>query len=364
MTIFLCLLVAVYIHFSLNFLNRAAHAAGFPQPSFLAAQGLLAIAILMLVLSHEAGHWIAGRAVGWRCLRLRLGPLALVRSGRGWKLRWTRWEVAGAVAFAPSGLEGYRKADAIFTAGGPLASLVFPLLCAAIAWKARSAPMFWLFATLAQWSALGAFSLVPAGKGLVRSDGYWLLGLLRGGYEADRRLRYMLVNMSHGTPMRPRDWPWEAMRPVIDAGSSCADRHECYLAYKYLMDSGQTEAALPWLARLLEKWRKADPPEYALEAAFYLGFHAPNPELAAKWLAVSGKDTEPWVRLRAQAAVAWASGRPEEARRLVDRALAELRRAAPCGAVEYERARLDSLGAARPQACPPEVSRMSAGVGV
>ncbi|HYW45140.1 MAG TPA: site-2 protease family protein [Bryobacteraceae bacterium] len=364
MTIFLSLVVAVYIHFSLHFLNRAADAAGFPKPSFVALQGLLAIAILALVTSHEAGHWIAGRAVGWRCLRLRMGPLALVRSGHGWKLRWTRWEVAGAVAFSPSGLEGYRKADAIFTAGGPLASIVFPLLCAGIAWQARSAAMFWLFGTLAQWSVMGALSLVPMGKGLLRSDGYWLWGLMRGGYEADRRLRYMLVNMSHGTPLRPRDWPWEAMRPVIDAGSSCRDRHECYLAYKYLLDSGQTEAALPWLARLLEKWRKADPPEYALEAAFYLSVHAPDPDLAAKWLAAAGKDTEPWVRLRAQSAVAWASGRQDEARHLADRALAQLRRAAPCGAVEYEKARLDGVEAARRQASPPEVSCLPVGAGL
>jgi hypothetical protein len=248
------------------------------------------------------------------------------------------------VVFAPVVPGGSRRDNAILVAGGPLGSVVFALVCAAIASQAHTATFLWFFGTMAQFSLLvGATQLLPAGDGLGVNDGHWLWALLRGGERAEQRQRYMLENTSSGTPLRARDWPRELIGPVLESGAPCADRHYCFLAYKHLMDSGRPDAALPWLVGFLAKPGKSDPPEYALEAAFYLGVHRPDPALAAKWLAFAGTDEEIWIRLRAQAAVALAGGRSDDARRLALEALAQLDTARPCGETGYQRDRLDDV---------------------
>jgi hypothetical protein len=343
MTFVACILVAIYMLGSGSLLNSMGTARGIPNPSFLARQLLLVVSIVMLVSSHEAGHWIAGRAVGWRGLRFRIGPLALVRSSTGWRIRWIKWDLGGGVTFTPLTFAEFRTSDAIFTAGGPLASLLFAAAFAGIAWYAQNGIAFWLFGTMAQWSWLGALSLIPAGKGLVRSDGYWLWQLMRGGADLERRQRYMLANMSHGTALRPRDWPARLMEPLLKGPLPSEDRHDGYLAYVHLMDSDDPQAALPWLVGVLSGWRKTDPAEYSLEAAYHAGVHAQDAALAAKWLGCVGVDTDVWVRLRAEAAVAWAEGRSEDARRLSAQALSKLEDTPPSGHRAYETARLNDL---------------------
>jgi hypothetical protein len=339
----LCVLVAVYVAWSSALLGAIAKVRGFAAPSLHVSLPLLWFSIVILVAIHEVGHWVAGRAVGWRGLRFRLGPFALVRVRNGWKIRWIRWDFGGAVTFAPTALAGFRKADSIFTAAGPLASLLFTLACGWIAWYSTNAAVFWLFGTVAQWAWLGALSLVPAGRGLARSDGYWLWQLTRGGKELQRRQRYMLANMSHGTHLRPRDWPRGLMGPVIDGPTPWGDRHDAYLVYIYFMDLGDPDAAFPWLASVLKKWQKTDPPEYALEAAYYAGVCSHDASLAARWLGCAGKDVDPWVRLRAEAAVASAEGRVEASQRLAGVALAKLENELPSGHRDYETARLNDL---------------------
>jgi hypothetical protein len=343
MNLLVQLLVAGFVWRSIDFLYATGRAAGFAEPSFLGCQALLVMGIVVLVLAHETGHWVAGMAVGWRFLRFRLGPLAIVKVRDGCRVQFIKWNLGGGVTFAPNSLGGFRKADAIFSAGGPLASLIFALGCGLLAAQAGSAAAFWVWGSLAQWSVLGVFSLIPCGTGLARSDGYWLWALLRGGEQTERRKRYLLANLSHGTATRPRDWPADLMGQVIGSYTSTPDRHDCYLAYIHLLDADQPHAAIPWLAKVMERPAKADPPEYALEAAYCQSVYGHNPDEAGKWLGSAGKDTPPWVRLRAEAAVAWAKGELERAQVLAAEALPRMEAALPCGAIESERARLNYL---------------------
>jgi hypothetical protein len=331
-------LIAIYIFWSDAVLEAIGRAHAFATPPFPARQALLAIGAVMLVAAHESGHWVAGEAVGWRGLRFRIGPLGLERASNGWRIRWIKWDLGGGVVFAPHSLMGYRRADTIFTAGGPAASALFAAACCGVAWFATNRMVFWLFATMAQWSWLGVLSLVPLRKGLASSDGYWLWQLMRGGPDLDRRKRYMLANMSHGTDLRPSDWPRELMGPVIDDIPG-RDRHEDYLAYVHFMDLGDPDAAFLRLAAVLEKWQKSDPPEYALEAAYYAGVYSADSLLAARWLECAGNGADRWVRLRAEAAVALAEGRTGEARRLAEEALARLEDVPHSGYGDYEMAR-------------------------
>jgi len=340
MNVLLQVVLAAYVWWSLGVVNRMSHVLGFTRPSLASRMLMMAASAVVLLVVHECGHCLAGRAVGWRFLRLRIGPLGLVREAKGLRIRWIRWDLGGGATFAPTSMDGFATADLIFTAAGPLASLLGMLVFEWLAYVASTAYTFWLFSTMAQWAFLGVLSLLPAGSGLAMSDGYWLWELLRGGDQGERRQRYMLCNMAHGTAVRPRDWPGELMSPVLAGGG---DRHEWYIAYVHLMDAGEPHAAFAWLLKALEKPQKSDPPEYALEAAYYLGVYRRDAKQAGKWLGSAGKDTPKWVRLRAQAAVALAWGEADRARKLVGDAERELGAAFPCGSVECERARLRDL---------------------
>jgi hypothetical protein len=184
---------------------------------------------------------------------------------------------------------------------------------------------------------VGLVGLLPMRRGAARSDGFLLWELIRGGATVDELQRSLLVASSHATPLRMREWPHDLILRLQPTG------YDAYLAYLHFLDRGEPQAAGRFLERLMEGWTRACPPEYALEAAWFLAVHGQDPAAARQWLAFEGRDAEPWVRLRAQAAVEWASGRPEVARRLVDEALSQLRAAAACGAHEYEIDRLDEL---------------------
>ena len=57
---------------------------------------------------------------------------------------------------------------------------------------------------------------------------------------------------------------------------------------------------------------------------------------ARQWLELEARNAEPWVRLRAVAAVKLAEGCPSEAIELIEEALGQLRAVPASGAHEYE----------------------------
>lgn len=99
-----------------------------------------------------------------------------------------------------------------------------------------------------------------------------------------------------------------------------------------------------YLNRFTADWTADDPPEYALEAAYFYAFDRNDASVARWWLlAVETKKIEPWVRLRAQAAIELAVGYLGRARLLIDEALAALRTEPACGDYQYEIDRLKDL---------------------
>jgi hypothetical protein len=343
MILVLTVLIAVLTHWDGKLLHATGEARGFAHPPFLMSEVYMIVANIGFVVAHEAGHWIAGRALGWRCLEFRIGPLALVRRPEGWRFRRMKFDAFGAVLFSPTTFDDLARSLSIHVAGGPAASILYLLLCVLIVWQSRSAGLFWLFGAMAQFAPLGVFSLAPITKGLMLSDGYKLIQLMRGGYYAARLQCYMLGNVSRGTPLRPRDWPPELIRIMTEAPASLRGRRECHLMFCHLMDAGEASAAYPWVARLAGKPEKSDPPEYALDIAFYLALHQHDPETARKWLGVAGKGAGAWMYARAQSAIAMAEGRTEEAQWLVEQGLASLATQLPCGDVDCDRDLLNSV---------------------
>jgi hypothetical protein len=153
----------------------------------------------------------------------------------------------------------------------------------------------------------------------------------------------LLTVSSHTTQLRLRDWPHDLIGRLEQTSMDLVNRrYAAYLAYVHLLDRGEHTAAGERLDRLTEDWSPTDPPEYALEAAWFQALYRKDRETARKWLERATGETERWVRLRAQAAVERSAGATHEAGRLVKEALAAVQAAPACGAYQYEIDRLPS----------------------
>lgn len=319
-------------------------ALGFQYPSWQSRLLLIALAFPCAALLHEAGHFLAGIALGQRCLRFAIGPLELTRSGNRWGVHLNFRRFYGLVKLVPSTFAQFRCQRAVVAAGGPFASLIGGVSLLAVADCSRAGVLFWYWTFCAQLSLPGLAELVPFRFGRHRSDGWVLREAIQGGDAFDWVQRDSLVVSSDGTPLRVRDWPTEVIRRLAEAPADPQDhRYNLYLGYIHFLDRGDSQVAGQYLHRLVEGWTTEDPPEYALEAAYFFALGDHDLAAAGHWLSCASENQAPGVRLRAEAAVEWLSGGPEAARPIVDKALAMLRQAEACGSDQYEIDRLRAL---------------------
>jgi hypothetical protein len=336
--------VALAIRRLLQFQMELGGALGFARPGLEWSVLALAATGPANILIHEGGHYLAGIALGQYCRRFVIGPVELAHRNGTWSLHWIPIRQAGLVDFVPSTFAHFRQRRSICVAAGPAASMLAGLLFTLLSYRARTASLFWIWSYCAQWSLVGLLGLLPMRRGAARSDGCLLWELARGGAATDELQAKLLVASSHATPLRLREWPNDLIGRLVEAPADRrARRYHAYLAYVHLLDRGEPQPAGRCLDGFLSEWTAGDPPEYALEAAWFLAFHRNDVDGARRWLTLQDRDAEPWVRLRARAAVEWAAGRHERARQLAKESLSHLRAAPACGAHEYEKERLHEL---------------------
>jgi hypothetical protein len=330
--------LAMVMRTVLNFQVQWGAALGFHRPSLAWSCLFLALTCPLGILIHEWGHYLAGTALKQCCRRFVVGPVELARDADRWAIRWIPLRHAGLVDLVPSTFAGFRRQRGICVLGGPLASLFTGLVFLALSFRARTSSLFWIWSFCAQWALVGLLGLVPIRRGAARSDGYLLWELAQGSAVLDGIQRDLLTPASHATPLRLRDWPHDLILRLADrpADPLVLQRFDAYLAYIHSLDRGEIPVAAQYLDRLMADWTSSDPPEYALEAAYFLALHGGDVATARKWLTLETRDAEPWVRLRARAAVERAAGNPENARTLADEALTALKAAPACGAHQYE----------------------------
>ncbi|HUI55184.1 MAG TPA: site-2 protease family protein [Bryobacteraceae bacterium] len=317
---------------------------GFDRPSLARSCLLLALTCPIGVVIHEGGHYVAGSAVGQFCRRFVIGPVELARGSRRWTIRLVPVRNAGLVDFVPSTFARFRRSRAICAAGGPLASLCTGVVFVWLSSRAGTGSGFWMWSFCAQWALVGLLGLVPFRRGTTSSDGYLLWELIRGGATVDAIERDLLTASSHATPLRLRDWPNDLIRRLADdPADPKARRYAVYLAYVHFLDRGEIQTAGQLLDRLMADWIASDPPEYALDAAYFFALYGHDLRTARTWLTRETRDAEPWVRLRAQAAVERLAGNQKSASAQVDEALTALQAAPACGAHQYEIDRLNAL---------------------
>lgn len=326
-------------------------ALGIQPASVLGVLALSLTTIPLAILFHEGGHWAAGWALGHRCLKFVVGPLELTRVASGWRARFQdKWRT-GAVYAYPSSFEQFRLQMGISAVAGPMGSFVGAVVFLWFGHVAEDPSFAWFWFFAAAWSAvLGVENLRPFQWGGHQSDGYSLLEFLLQRQEGiDAIQRRMLAGSSQVTDLRPRDWPRDLILRLAEAvpdghllhHKDRSRQDNLYCAYLHFLDSGDMVKARLYLDRLLAGWRADDPPEHALEAAYFLAYHGGDAAGSRKWLEMEARNAEPWLRGRAAAAVEQAGGNRDKARELIMAALAALRAARPCGAQQYE---MDLLG--------------------
>jgi hypothetical protein len=310
---------------------------GINPPPWIVRLAFLAPATVVSVVVHEAGHRIAGAAVGWRCVRFGFGPFEFYRVGAGWERQRVKMLWGAFVRQVPASFIRFRREKVVTLMSSPISSLVFGCVFAAIAMMSSSSAAFALFGTLSLLTILGSLELIPATQNGIASDGYRLRQVIRGGQAVDNMQRESFAEASNFTNLRYRDWP-HALIARLAAGD---DPYNVYLAYLHALDAGDCEAASGYMRRLIASLPEDRPYSYfACEASYWLAMYAGDPEGARKWLERTGRDVDSKNLLRVQAAVALANGQPDRADSLAKGALEQISTPASFGSEQFEVERL------------------------
>jgi hypothetical protein len=281
----------------------------------------------VVVLVHELGHALAGALVGFRFQLVQVGPLALVRTPEGLRLR--RQRVAGLVlgqqSSAPEDDRALPWRLAAHGAGGPLLNLLTAVLAfGAVAAaghpsSAAGAHALGLLWVLGAVSVFGLADLVPLRLRGQPSDGARILHALRSGRNP-AGLALLQASMRQARALRPRAWGLDARALARLAETDGRARDELLLfALGLALDQGDRALARELLVRGGAIRDPATRVELGLQAAMFEALEG-EPARARQLLAAAGGHrTLPEYSSLASAAVLAAEGRPEEARQALAR---------------------------------------------
>lgn len=334
----------------------------------------LPVVVFLVLLVHEVGHVLGGRMAGFRFLFLVVGPLELRRDGgvphggvphggvlrggvppgrargAGLRVRLNRHVgLAGGVAGCVPGDDTRLRARmALFTAGGPLASLVLAVLALLSRRLWGGVPGALLGLTGLFSAAVFVLTVLPLRGSGFASDGARLGMLARGGAEAERWCGLAALSAASMGGVRPRDWMAALLsRATALQDGSPDDVSATLLAYARAVDAGELDVAETHLQRALElrgRLAAAFQPGVALEGAFFAAYYRGDAVGARRWLELGrGGFVEPHVRQRSEAAVLLVEGRAAEALFRARQGLTQLPRSWDAGGALLERDRLEAL---------------------
>ncbi len=324
--------------------------------------------VIILPLSplvYEAGHEVAGWALGYRFHSCQVWPVVLVRTPRGplLKLRGPSVQPNDA-RLLPTTDRGFRARHTVFVAGGPLFS-VLPII---VAWQvvvrqALVRPLaVWLGMTYAAWvpavtvsppndaafdfgmtlAAVDAWLLSLAFMGLytcvativpftrrgIANDGMLILRTWRD--QPDFEWREMMGGLAGyaSIGVRPRDYPERVVRRALALAESSRDGYVAHsYAYSWELDRGEFEAGGEHLdqALALGTTLSLALPALSQEAAHFIARYRQDPATARTWLERGAQSQNvAFLCPRAEAAIALAEGRHDDAIAAADLGLTAL----------------------------------------
>jgi hypothetical protein len=286
---------------------------------------------LLVVGWHELGHLVGGWLTGGRFLLWVTGPFMIRRTPVGIRLAWNRsvnlgGGMAACLPLEPGRMTPHRAA--VMIVGGPVASLVLTVialwLSAALTAAAGPVPSPWAVAQHVALATAGMSLMIflvtafPGSTGGFKTDGKRVLDLLRGDGRSAQEAAMLALTTAGLGGVRPADYdPALVARVVSLRDGSLFDLYGNLTAFTHAADRGEWAMAQNYLDRVLAGEDQVAPVVRDLlrcDYAWLLATQADAPVMARAWLETAGKlDFDPATRLRAEAAVLLAEGRPAEA---------------------------------------------------
>jgi len=194
------------------------------QPGWITSIVIFLLAFFIVVLIHETGHLIAGKAVGFSFYMITVGPFKIQKFGTHLRPGINKHlNISGGLTLMlPQESDPDDSKMYWYIAGGPLASIIVGIFSTAVlvitVVPEISAPAFLnyaLFVTGFLSFIIGFISIIPTNSMTFSSDGSQLIDLYRGGEKAVMKQQMMsiFVKMWNGT--RPREIDKDILDSVL-----------------------------------------------------------------------------------------------------------------------------------------------------
>jgi hypothetical protein len=274
------------------------------------------VALLLALAAHEAGHFLAAWAAGFRLTPGKPDESAAGKFAASSKLYSCDGLRLGMASLEPRKLDHLPRRLLVVAAGGPLASLALPLLLEAFAQVVNTGRLaaFGLH-VLAGFSFLvGVAELLPdAGKGKF-SDGERVLMLLKNDAAAQRWVFMLQAQMALARGEHPRTWDEAALVKAAALDDESRDAVTArWLGYLWAAERQDITAATKYLEETLAAPAGASAglrDRLFLEATVFQAWFREDSVKALSWASkISTRNLVPWQRIRLDIALLWSAGR-------------------------------------------------------
>jgi len=287
------------------------------------------VAWLLVVGWHELGHIVGGWLMGGRFMLWVVGPIMLRATPAG--LKWSRNRSVNmgggmAVCMPTEAAKVTPQRMAVMILGGPVSSVV---LVGVAAWVASLLlPLQWAVVHnfLMLSAILSAFiffaTILPFVAGGFKSDGKRAWDLLRRDAHSEQEAALLILTAQGLGGCRPSEYDSTLLdRALALKDGSMFDLYGWLTAYYHRADRGEWAEAQACLDRVLAGEEKLVPylkDVIRCEYAWLLATQTTFLASAQAWLKSAGKlEFDPATRLRAEAAVAYATGDREQTRQKI-----------------------------------------------
>lgn len=280
------------------------------------------VAFIAAIAVHAAGHLLAGRLTGFEAVRIKIGRFTLRD-----RLESNDVLSLGFIVMRPRSTEQLRRRLAYLVLGGPLLSLVAPLLLETVLrltqnYAARAYFLLpagaHLFSALSWLLGIGAFLPDIDSSGNF-SDGTRLLMLLKNDLRASRVLAMLELQLHLNTQEHPRDWGEDlvarAVAPQDESFDTVAANWLAYLWASERQDLGQATKFLEDALAALGPSPGHLRDRIFLEAAIFQAWYRHNLVKARFWESqiVDLNSLPALERKRLEIGACWSEGKSFEA---------------------------------------------------
>lgn len=300
-----------------------------PQPGWIAAILTLFLAVFVVILAHELGHLIAGRAVGFTFYMLTVGPFKIQKTGGKVRPGINRHlnPGGGLTLMMPPEPDPELSKLFWFIAGGPIASLVLGIIAISIPvlfadsaeTQAHGFILYVLFTTGFISILICFLSVIPSNEAGLESDGSQIFDLYRGGEKSIIKQQLMSLSATIMNGTRPGEIEKKILDSLLAKAGSEINSYTLtarLIAVYYHLDRGDIDEAENYLDSLIENLEKRGNPllegTVFIEKAFVRAAYRKDPETADVYLK-KGRDRslEDHILARADSSYLIASGNIE-----------------------------------------------------